>query len=791
MMSGTNVQRHRIDIQGVVQGIGFRPFVHHLARSLSLTGRVWNHAGGVTVEAQGDAEALKRFLQQLQHNAPPLARIDNVGWHAIPVQPDNGFVIAASVPDATAEAHTCIPADSAICTDCRAELVNAHDRRGDYPFIHCTHCGPRFTIIRDLPYDRATTTMADFTMCEQCELEFHDPASRRFHAQTNACPACGPQIWFEDQQQVTTATAAALDAFQHAIQKDRIVAVKGVGGFHLVCSASSDRAVQRLRQRKGRGDKPFAVMVADLQSAASIAEVSPTAADLLMSDQRPIVLLPKKAEFVNGTRSADQTPQEDVVSVSEHVAPRLHVIGVMLPGCGLQHLLLSKHPVLVMTSGNRSSAPIARTTQAARQQLSHIADAWLLHDREIHVACDDSVWQCSAGQSQPVRRSRGYAPTPLRVRDDGPTITAAGAELKSVFCLLRNRNAWLSQHIGDLSSLETLQSFERSMQHFERLLHVRPAAVACDLHPGYLSSRWAARFAAERQIPLIKVQHHHAHLAALLAEHQCHEPLLGVCMDGTGLGIDGTIQGAEWLLIAEDQCQRLAHLHTLPLAGGDISIQRPYRTALAALAAHNFPWDDDLPCVQACPLQERRVLQTQLQRNVNCVQHSSMGRLFDAVAALIGVRQTITYEAQAAMELEALAAAAIDAVSDFDHRRYWPTAADRIAKTPHVIDTEPLFQTIIAEWRQRVPLSILAARFHLSIAGLIVDVCEQMRTQHDIRLVGLSGGVFQNQLLLQLTQQRLQSAGFRVLIHHQLPANDGGLALGQALVARQRLVNAS
>ncbi|WP_206156823.1 carbamoyltransferase HypF [Candidatus Roseilinea sp. NK_OTU-006] len=752
--------RWRLIVRGIVQGVGFRPFVFGLARRLALAGHVGNDSGGVFIEVEGAPSALAAFLRELRANPPPLAMMDSIEVEAVPVRGESAFVIVES--EARAEANTSISPDVCVCDDCLRELFDPADRRYRYPFINCTHCGPRFTIIQDIPYDRPLTTMSAFPMCPVCAREYHDPTDRRFHAQPVACPTCGPRVWFEAPGQPTLHDDDAIRAAQAALRDGWIVAVKGIGGFHLACDATNDAALCALRRRKGRGDKPFAVMVRDLAAARALAEMDDDQIALLTSKARPIVLLRRRPD----------------APLSELVAPGNAYVGLMLPYSPLHYLLLDDlTQPLVMTSGNLSDEPICKDNDEALRRLASLADGFLLHNRDIHMWCDDSVMRAFAGRTLPVRRSRGYAPFPIRLAQSVPALIAVGGELKATFCVARDRQAYLSQHIGDMENLETLQAFERALAHFVKLFRITPERVACDLHPGYLSTQWAERFAAEHNLPLVKVQHHHAHIAACLAEHGFAPDVdvIGVSFDGTGYGSDRAIWGGEVLVANCRTFTRVAQLKYVPLPGGDASIKRPYRAALAHLWVAGIPWDDDLPCVSACPPQERRALRQQLERGFNCPPTSSMGRLFDAVAALVGVRQTVTYEAQAAIELEALC-------DDAEQERYeWVTApaADGGAL---LLDPAPMLRRMVDDLRAGVARQVIAARLHNTIAELIAQVSDHVRRQTGLNVVALSGGVFQNVQLLRRTLPRLRAAGFEVLMHHVVPPNDGGLALGQAAV---------
>ena len=744
--------RRRFEITGIIQGVGFRPFVYNLAREHRLTGSVWNHSSGVTIEAEGDRWALDRFAGDLIARLPPVAAIDELSSSEIPCTGDAAFTILES--ESVEFQSTPVPADIATCDDCLRELHDPADRRFAYPFLNCTSCGPRFTIIRDLPYDRPATTMAAFRMCPACEAEYHDPANRRFHAQPNACPDCGPVVALEDNT-----GAAAIDHARRLLSDGAILAVKGIGGFHLACDATSDDAVGRLRERKNRFEQPFAVMARDLAAVRRIADVDEEESHLLLSRQRPIVLLRKRIES----------------PLAKLVAPGNGYVGVMLPYTPLHHLLIGENP-LVMTSANPSGQPIVRENAEARERLSSLADAFLTHNRDIEVVCDDSVVRSFEGHEMPLRRSRGYAPMPVRLPHEAPGILAVGAELKSTFCITKGHFAYLSQHIGDMGTLETQRAFERALDHMLRLFRVEPERVVCDLHPGYHSSHWAAEYARQRGVELRKVQHHHAHVASLIAESTLplDTPAIGIAFDGTGYGTDGAIWGGEVLVARGAAFERFAHLGYVPMAGGDASVKTPARTALSYLRAAGIPWDADLPCVAAFSSNDLRLLERQLERNLNCVETSSMGRLFDAVSALIGVRQRVTYEGQAAIELESM-------------------SEGRTAK-PYAVETlnsAPLLKAIVEDMRTGVPREQIAAAFHETVAQWILDVSCQAREHAGLNRVGLTGGVFQNLTLLRRAVELLRAAEFDVLTHRVVPANDGGLALGQAALTLTKVAPSS
>ncbi len=774
-----------MQICGIVQGVGFRPFVWKRAYQFGLTGWVRNDSTGVTLEIQGTPPQVEAFLEGFRAAVPPLARIDSlVVTDSVPNVECVFSIRTSSVQDILS---TPISPEISVCDDCLNEMNDETNRRFRYPFINCTNCGPRFTIVEDIPYDRPLTSMKSFTMCAACQTEYDAPTDRRFHAQPNACHLCGPCIWwvtrdanddaFIAKTDPTVDSATAIQQFYNAIREGQIVAVKGIGGFHLACAATNPTAIAKLRERKGRIEKPLAVMVRDVDQATRFAVVTRVEKRLLESSARPIVLL---------TKRQDMTKQRDINDgvnlVSEAVAPGNSFVGVMLPYSPLHYLLIDQSP-LVMTSGNLADEPIVRTNIEARQRLQQVADAFLLHDRDIQVVCDDSIVRCVDDDLLPIRRSRGYAPLPVKLLQSGPEVLAIGGELKATFCVTKDQYAYMSQHIGDMGNLETLEAMQRSVDHFLRLFQVKPQAIAADLHPQTLSTQWAQQFAQKLGVPLIKVQHHFAHLVGLHTEHclPADQKIIACCFDGTGLGVDGAIWGGEFMIADANRFERFAQLKYVPLPGGDASVWRPYRFALAQLWASGLAWDSILPCVAACPKTELTLLQQQLQKNFNCVSTSSMGRLFDAIASLTGIRHEVNYEAQAALELEALA---VRAVEEVDSNAY----SFFIERTrPLGIDNADLLMQVCTDIRSGKSPSVIAAQFHYAVARLIVAVSIRARQETQINTVGLSGGVFQNVLLLRLTKRLLTQNSFEVLTHSIVPPNDGGLALGQAIVARNQI----
>lgn len=769
-----------IHVTGVVQGVGFRPFVYGLAARHALKGWVRNTSAGVDIAVDGTPGSVSSFIQDITGEAPPLAKVDSV---SVKKRPCKGFASFEIVYSRAVEgAFQPISADVAICPDCLDELFDPGDRRFRYPFINCTNCGPRFTIIRDIPYDRPNTTMARFVMCPACKAEYEDPRNRRFHAEPIACPECGPQISLEVKGRRIASKQQALVGAQALLAEGKIIAVKGLGGFHLACDATNAEAVAELRRRKLRVDKPFALMGADLETIESHCSMTGLDRQLLSSRERPIVLLDRRPES----------------SIAREVAPGQKTLGVMLPYTPLHYLLMrsarpetgtaAKHSAtLVMTSGNLSEEPIVTENDAARERLAPLADAFLINDRDIETRCDDSVVRVFAhgwtpktespahsGRVIPLRRSRGYAPFPVKLPFDGPSLLATGAELKNAFCITRDRYAFMSQHIGDLENYETLVSFEKSVEHLQRLFRIEPQVLAYDLHPDYLATRYALERAKRDGLPALGVQHHHAHTAACMAENGLtgDRPVIGVAFDGTGYGDDGAIWGGEFLLADYASYRRLYHLAYIPMPGGDKAVREPWRLALAWLHKAGIGWEDHLAPVAASTSEQRAVLLNQIERNVNAPVTSSVGRLFDAVSALAGVRQSVNYEAQAAIEFEALADTAEREAYELD-----------ISRQTGIVDPLPLIRHMVADLRVGTTTPVIAARFHNGMARMVAEVCGAIRDDCRVNEVALSGGVWQNISLLSRAVELLQVQGFSVYLHSQVPANDGGLALGQAAVA--------
>jgi hydrogenase maturation protein HypF len=719
----------------------------------------------------------------------------------LPVQGGTGFTISAT--RSGAGGRTLAGPDVATCDDCLRELADPADRRYRHPFISCTNCGPRFTVINGLPYDRGTTTMADFPLCNRCAAEYADPTDRRFHAQTIACHDCGPTLELVRPGADRLGGEAALAAARDMFAGGGILAVKGLGGYHLVCDAQNQSAVSELRRRKRRGDKPFALMVRDVETASMLVEITPAEEGLLTAAARPIVLLRRR-------------PRCDL-PVSAAVAPRKPHLGIMLAYTPMHALLLGlpgdpdRAQVLVMTSGNLGGEPIAYRDDDALARLGPLVDGWLRNDRAVAVPCDDSVTRVVDGAELPLRRSRGYAPLPVALARPVTSTLAVGADLKNTCCVADDTYAWVSQHVGDMDDLATLQAFARTEAHLEMLTGVAPQQVVCDAHPGYRSAAWARASAGSR--PVREVQHHHAHIAAVLGEHgrDPGERVLGVAFDGTGYGTDGAIWGGEFLVADLTGFERFAHLAYVPLPGGDAAVDRPYRMALAHLRAAGLDWDADLAPVQASRPGELGVLAHQLDSGFGCVPTSSMGRLFDAIASLAGVRQFADYEAEAAIELEGISA---DLPLDETGYRFSLRASDAAAggralgpslrsftalrvPAPHgrssdeaawVADAAPVIRALVGDMRAGTPASLVGGRFHAGVSSLVCAVAERFRDAQGLETVALGGGVFQNALLLSRTRRQLQSDGFTVLTPHRLPPNDGGIALGQLLVATSSLL---
>jgi hydrogenase maturation protein HypF len=748
-----------IHVRGIVQGVGFRPFVYQLAVKNNLNGWVRNTSNGVDIEIVGNRESLDNFANELKSSPPPLARIDEIRISKMLV---DSVYTQFNIIESKSNPSQFIPIspDISICPDCLKELFDPSNRRYRYPFINCTNCGPRFSIVKDIPYDRPLTTMSEFPMCPDCHGEYQNPMDRRFHAQPTACPDCGPSLLFSQSCEISVTKEDALQSARLAIQSGRILAVKGLGGFHLACDAGNIKSVNGLRNRKKRVEKPFALMAFSIETIRKYCFINDEEQTLLESRQRPIVLLDKLPDC----------------TLPEGLAPGQSTLGFMLPYTPLHYLLLEPAEnfpeVLVMTSGNLSEEPIAYEDDDANIRLSSLADAFLTHNRGIHMRVDDSVMRVVVHSPIFTRRSRGFAPDPLILPFPVSPIFAAGAELKNHFTLTRDSYAFYSHFIGDLENYETLQSYEQAITHFEHLFRIQPEVLVCDLHPDYLSTRYIQTRSQQENLPVIQVQHHHAHLAACLVENDwpSDEPAIGLTFDGTGYGVDGTIWGGEVLIGGYTGFTRRFYLQNFRLPGGDIAVRNPARTALAVLESAQLPWDEDIPSVQYFHQEEKNIIRSQLIHEINSPVTSSMGRLFDAVSSLIGIRHSVTYEGQAAIEMEALSEKTETGFYEFEINA-------------GVINYQSLISAILSDYRAHISSAIISARFHNSVTNLCLEVCHRIRNESDISTVALSGGVWQNAFLLSKTVQLLEAKKFKVLIHHKVPTNDACISLGQAAIA--------
>jgi hydrogenase maturation protein HypF len=760
----------------VVQGVGFRPFVYNLARSLQLAGFILNSSSGVTIEIEGGGSATDQFLHTLRTSPPPLAQIMEISLEDISLQNTSEFSIQPSREEEDAFAF--ISPDVATCDDCWREFGDPANRRYGYPFTNCTNCGPRYTIIQDIPYDRPTTTMAQFRMCELCYAEYQDPSDRRFHAQPNACPVCGPSLVLvesrqhnreahlpaaEDFRATQQSSLATLQRVRDLLHAGRLVAVKGLGGFLLACDAQNDAAVRQLRQRKRRSDKPFAIMARDLAEVEKFCIVTEADRAALQSPRRPIVILERRPES----------------NLSRSIAPGNESIGVMLPYTPLHYLLFSNSPsdpsqfaTLVMTSGNLSEEPIVISNEEAWQQLEPVADWFLFHNRDIYMRADDSVVRTFAGRERVMRRSRGYVPQAIDLGTPMQELLACGAELKHTFCLTKDHYAILSQHIGDLENFETLCFFQETLTNLKKLFRAEPKAVAYDLHPNYRSTQYALSLPLERKIG---VQHHHAHIASCMAENHLQGKVIGVAFDGTGYGTDGKIWGGEFLVSDLETFARRAHLRYLPLPGGDAAIRQPWRVALSYLrdTFGKGALPEGIQFLHQVPEKQIALVDTMIARRIHSIETSSSGRLFDAVAALVGLASEVTFEGQAAIALESAAHPGIEDRYSFHLQE----------SEPMQLDMRAMIEEIVRDLAHSTPVGLISARFHNTVAAAIVEICRQIRQQENLTRVCLSGGVFQNVYLLKHTVRGLDKDGFQVFLHALVPPNDGGISLGQAAIA--------
>jgi hydrogenase maturation protein HypF len=780
--------RRQIEVSGIVQGVGFRPYVYRLATGRQLRGTIRNTPAGVTIEIQGPAETVQDFVEHLPAEAPPLARITSLAVHDMPCHPtqidpmqtdamqiggDQAFRIVHSHEGE--EVRTLISPDVAVCPDCLRELFDPNDRRYRYPFINCTNCGPRFTIIRDIPYDRPSTSMAMFPMCPACLAEYENPLDRRFHAQPNACWECGPRVELWDKSGRRIECHDPIAEAVSGLHAGLVVAVKGLGGFHLAVDATSAAAVALLRQRKRRVEKPFAVMVPDLQAAQEVCELDGAAATVLQSMQRPIVLL--KKVLLKKVLLPKKTPS----AIPDEVAPFNRYLGIFLPYTPLHYLLLAEggFKALVMTSGNLSEEPIAIDNREAINRLSGLADYFLVHNRDILLRCDDSVVRVADGIARQLRRSRGFVPVPVFLKDDQPSVLAVGGELKNTICLTKGKHAFLSQHVGDLENVESYSFFHEAIRHLERILEIRPEIIAYDLHPDYFSTKWALQ---QSGAELVGVQHHHAHIASCMAENHLEGRVIGFALDGTGYGTDGHIWGGEVLIAGYEDFERAAHLEYVPLPGGAAAIREPWRMAVSYLA-HHFGREFlkleflnlDIPFVRQLNRPKVDLLLRMMEQGVNSPLTSSCGRLFDAVSALIGIRQQVNYEAQAAIELEMAMASPED---ETGYPLQLVPDGDR-----WIIGTRPLFEALLDDLGRNLPVAAISRRFHNGLVEGFVQLATLLRKKTALNRVCLSGGTFHNIYLSQRLEARLPEAGFELFTQKEVPSGDGGLSLGQALVA--------
>ncbi len=753
----------QIRVKGIVQGVGFRPYIYQLAGRYKLCGHVANTASGVYIHVEGPLPDITAFLVGIPTEAPPLAQITDI--KAVDVQTEGlqTFTIISSREDSAKSAL--ISPDVAICDDCLREMLSPQDRRFRYPFINCTNCGPRYTIIDDIPYDRPQTSMKDFRMCALCQAEYDNPDNRRFHAQPNACPVCGPQLQLLDGSGQPINTTDPISTVVARLKQGRIVAIKGLGGFHLAVDAENEQAVVRLRRRKHREEKPLALMAYDTDHVRCFAHLDDEEMAVLSSPQRPILLLAKQPGH----------------PLAPSVAPGNRYFGVMLPYAPLHYLILEKDfTALVMTSANLSEEPIAIANDEAVQRLTGIADDFLVHNRDINLRCDDSIVRKTAGATRFLRRSRGYVPTPVFLNHTLPSVLACGAELKNTICLTKEDRAFVSQHIGDLENLATYDAFRDTITHLQNILDIKPQAIVCDLHPDYLSTRYAK---TQRDLAVIQIQHHHAHIVSGMAENHLDGNVIGLAFDGTGYGPDGTIWGGEVLLAEKRRYERAAFLQPLPLPGGAAAIKAPWRMAVSYLyrAFGQGFRDLDIPFMTDIDMKQTDILVAMVTQGINAPLTSSMGRLFDGIAALVGLRNTVAFEGQAAMELEMIAQP--EEIGHYDFG--WQTS-DGLQ-----IPTEPIIQGVVADLTHGRSASWISRRFHTTLVRLFTDLCVCLRRQTALDRVVLSGGAFQNAILLQELSRSLEKESFAVYTHRLVPPNDGGIALGQAVAAGAILTHGS
>ena len=751
-----NLKRVQYRFYGIVQGVGFRPFVYRLAVHHHLTGFVQNSPEGVTVEVEGSPSVVEAFADHIRRELPPLANITNIETAALEIQNDLDFKIISSNTQGQADVH--ITPDAATCPECLTELFDPQNRRYRYPFINCTNCGPRLTIINTVPYDRANTSMACFDLCPQCRGEYQNPADRRFHAEPNACPVCGPRLTLQDGEGKRIEANDPLEAAVNLLLSGHVLAIKGLGGFHLCVDAANNEAVRKLRQRKHREEKPLAIMARDIRVVKRLARISPDEETLLASPQRPIVLLQK-------------TPNR---LISGLIAPGAPNLGIMLPYTPLHHLLLEPFTALVMTSANQVDEPICIGNREALLRLHGIADYFLVHNRDILVRCDDSIAFWASGKPRLMRRSRGFVPQPLPLKQSCPQVLALGGELKTAHCILKGNFAFLSPHIGDMETPQARDFFHESLSLMKRITETDPSIIACDLHPAYYSTRAARELPSEK---IIQVQHHHAHIASCMADNQIEGDIIGLAMDGTGYGPDGTAWGGEFLIASETGFKRFGHFQSLLLPGGEKAVREPWRIAASLLkTAYGASWQAKAGHLKVCSDQAQMdLLDKIIDNRIHSPLSSGLGRLFDGVAALMGLRRTVSFEGQAALELEALASGTFASPYPFDILRK--------ENEPYRVDTTCVIRAIVDDLTAGRDKADIAASFHATLIDIFAAMAKKMREATGLNRVVLSGGCFQNRILLEGGIDRLTKDGFEVYSHSQVPTNDGGISLGQAVIA--------
>ncbi|MCP3926514.1 MAG: carbamoyltransferase HypF [Desulfobacterales bacterium] len=743
----------QIEVKGIVQGVGFRPFIYQLADKFKLKGTVLNNSSGVVIRVTGLRATLDSFCKDISSNHPELSIITDISVTTIELEHFSEFSIVQSEKEESTNAL--ISPDVSVCKDCLSELFDKADRRYHYPFLNCTNCGPRYTIIDDIPYDRPKTSMKHFKMCDECQKEYDDPKNRRFHAQPNACSVCGPKVSLWNNNNEIIDVKDPVEETINLLKKGYIIAIKGLGGFHLACDALNDKAVKTLRQRKLREEKPFALMAFDSEKVESFAHLNTDEKKLLESNKRPIVLLKKR----EGNK------------ISEDVSPRNRYFGTMLPYTPLHYLILNEIEALVMTSGNRSDEPISISNDDAFDSISDIADYFLIHDRDIYLRSDDSIVKKTKNATSFIRRSRGYVPIPVFLKDNIPSVLAVGGGLKNTICVTKEDRAFLSQHIGDLENYESLEFLQLTVSHMKRILDVEPEIVACDLHPDYMSTMYAK----ELDTKIIEVQHHHAHIASCMAENKIDEPVIGLAFDGTGLGSDGNIWGGEVLISDFKGFERAAHLSYAPMPGSGFAIKEPYRMGLSYLFS-TFGSDYknlDIPFIKSSEQKSFDFLTAMIKKKLNCPLTSSLGRLFDGIASITGVRNKVFFEGQAGIELEMIAKEGVTESYNYSYKK----------TNLYEISHKEIIESVVKDLLEKTDVSVISSKFHNTIINLFTEICCEIRSDTKLNSVALSGGVFQNSILLEGFLSKLDENGFKVYCQNIVPANDGGLSLGQAMIA--------